>query len=953
MMEKAKIRKSVEEVFNCSCDEGVFLRAYCTCVSIAEQHFDNEDIKNTYVKVRNSCSNSEAEIFLQVKRDCNWKKLAKLCLELSNIELIEFLKVGVSQIVCSPLQLVEMKRRLKLSVLNTGYVILMMSQVHKIVSQKYYSKVTEFDKDVRKQFDLQNMNKLKIGIKDVVDLYKAVCMTKLDIEEFQQMRSATKAISFCVESGIPKVRIPELMAIIDNPSKLKHFIDNTGVSYKKLLACAKQIVKFRNNEIELMCAASYEEGKNDILIDDCYIYPRFMTCISDGDKHTVVIICPSEFFIRKMIFDTSFRDIDFVVVLPSRHQCKLYRRYCDCMNFNGTGSIKFYTFEEFTKSEIRGDNVLIFANRTEDKYQKDIYDILMKNCNTSTKLFSLHESDEFENVVGSISQLIYSKDVKIQSIDILPLGLSSSEGRKKKVFVRWSVQENIGGETYYENAIILNKYNLIYSNEQYISRDCQEAFTSKKELIESGSSIREIFRGIKYINKSGQKREMAKEYAFSEGISAFYTIHNGKSEDNKIRLRVYFKMPTENRKSVIIPETEMKFRGVSLENIYDVIENEFFYGMNGDKLLRDYLKENTLEHIDYENISLKSFFYLNFDWYTWKEDDDNKFYLAKAVVDSKIGELPIAKASVDEFERAYYDQHLGVDDLTLEKYINLLSEIFEVAVNNNICENNIFESFIPSSEYESRSRYDVVDRARDALVKRSLTKSEIRQVYKDVSKKLKSSKYEYLAVMIKMATGLNHSQICELTWRDFLYSQEYDFYMLFPSDTYNKNIVNGVVSKVPVCIPCVPLLSEELIKRKRELSEKYIEEEIRLMPIVPTVNKKSSPYERCKGKDIKGLCKSVLDFWENNHKLIKTSGRELLLKSYKGDVLRETFTKHLICYTNLNDNERAVILGLKPKDTADRHYIGYDNEDVACIFYEELCKLEKIIKGDNKDECDR
>ncbi len=766
-MNKEKIKKCVQEVFACDCDEIDLLKTYCTCAAVHDRCVNEENIKNAFIEAKNACSKSETEVFMHVKRDCDWKKLAQLCSEFSNIELIEFFKVGVPQLVCSPIQFVELKRRLRMSILDVGYVIFMMNQVHKIVSQKHYSSVTEFDRDVGKQFDLQNMAKLKIGTKHGVDLYKAVCMTKLYIEEYQQMRGATKAISFCVENGIPKELIPELMAIIDNPSKFKSFIKNTGVSNKKVIACAKKLVKFRYDEIELMCAASYTEDKNDILLDNCYIYPCFMSRISGVDKPAVAIICPSDFFIRKMFFDTSFRDIDFVVVLPSQYKCKLYRRYCECMNFNGTGSIKFYTFEEFLKLEIRVDSILVFATHIEDKYQKDISDILLKYCDTSTQLFSLHETDEFENTTGVISQFIYSKDVKIQSIDILPLGLSSSEGRKKKVFVRWSVQENIGSDMYYENEIILNKYNLISSNEQYLSKDCQEAFTSKKELIESGSSIREIFRGIKYINKSGQKREMAKEYAFSEGISAYYTIHNGKCEDDKIRLRVYFKMPTENRKGVIIPGTEMKFRGVSLENIYDVIENEFLYGKNGDKLLRDYFKESTLMYIDYENISLKSFFYLYFDWYTWKENDDNNFFLAKLVVNSKIGKLPIAKASVDDFERAYYEETFGFDELTLEEYVNLLSEIYDVAVCNNICENNIFESFSPSAEYENRSQYDVVDRARYALVKHSLMKSEIRQVYKDVSKKLRSSKYEYLAVIIKMATGLNHSQICELTWRDF------------------------------------------------------------------------------------------------------------------------------------------------------------------------------------------
>ena len=951
-MNKEKIKKCVQEVFGFDCDEIGLLKTYCTCVAVHDRCVNEENIKNAFIEAKNACSKSETEVFTHVKRDCNWKKLAKLCSEFSNIKLIEFLKIGVPELICSPVQFVELKRRLRMSILDVGYVILMMNQVHKIVSQKHYSSIAEFDKDVRKQFNLQNTAKLKIGTKHVVDLYKAVCMTKLDIEEFQQLRSATKAISFCVENGIPKELIPELMAIIDNSSKLKGFIKNTGVSNKKVVACAKKLVKFRYDEIELMCAASYAEDKNDILLDNCYIYPCFMSRISDVDKPAVAIICPSDFFIRKMFFDTSYRDVDFVVVLPSRYKCKLYSRYCDCMNYSGTGSIRFFTFAEFSKFESGIDSVLVFATHAEEKLQKEMSDALLKCCKTSTLIFSLHESNEFENMTGSISRLIYSKDVKIESIDILPLGFSSSEGRKKKVFVRWSVQENIGSDTYYENAITLNKYNLVSDNEQYISRDCQEAFISKKELIESGSSIREIFRGIKYINKSGQKREMAKEYAFSEGISAYYTINNGKCEDDKIRLRVYFKMATENRKGVIIPGTEMKFRGVSMENIYDVIENEFLYGKSGDKLLRDFFKENTINYIDYESITLKLFFYLYFDWYTWKEDDDINFSLAKAVVDSKIGELPIAKASVDEFEKAYYEQGFEVDNLTLENYISLLSEIYEVAVSTNICENNIFEFFSPSSDYENRSRYDVVGRARDALVKRSLTKSEIRQVYKDVSKKLRASKHEYLAVMIKMFTGLNHSQICELTWRDFLYSQENDFYMLFTSDTYNKNIIKGVTAKVPVCIPCVPLLSDELVKRKNELSEKYDEEEIRLMPIVSTFNKKSSPYEHCKRKDIKKLCESVLDFWENNSKLIKSSGRELVLKSYKGDVLRETFMKQLTYYTNLNDNERAVILSLKPKDTADRHYIGYDNEDVACILYEELCKLEGIIKGENKDESD-
>lgn len=77
--------------------------------------------------------------------------------------------------------------------------------------------------------------------------------------------------------------------------------------------------------------------------------------------------------------------------------------------------------------------------------------------------------------------------------------------------------------------------------------------------------------------------------------------------------------------------------------------------------------------------------------------------------------------------------------------------------------------------------------------------------------------------------------------------------------------------------------------------------------------------------------------------MIHVTDGVLSLGFYHGDLIREAFKKLVIKNTELTDNEISVIMGVKPEDTADRHYIAYEEDGILFPIYEELCKLEELI----------
>lgn len=941
MIEKTKIQNQIQDVFQCDTSNSFsLLYAYCTCKIISEESCFETDVKKAYYNVRKNCTNTERLAFLRIDPSRGLDKLEKLCNYFFEMTFVNFLSIFAPGFVCNGKDVFHLKSSLGLSWLNMGYLITTIKRVHDIVSNSSYSSVKDMYEAIMNTFYIICGNYLILPKDKIVPIYKAVCLIKLNDEGIGRLKEATQTVELCVANGISRENIPEFFLKAKDRNEFQKFAEDNKLSAKKLLLCRERVIKQHHKEVELLCAASYDPEANDVYLENCYLYPRFSDTFSGIENPTVAIFFPSDFLIRKFLFDSSFRNVNFVFVLSSKYKCQVYKKYYNRMNFRGSGSVLFCTFDKLSEdNKMNVDSVLLITTHIPEEKQKEILPVIVAICNDDTQVLSLHESSKFEKTCDHLAQFIRSEKVDVQQVDILPLGLILSEGKRKKILVKWGMANASSQKAIDGKDVFINKYNLICDDYQYLSKSSNALRVSKKDLFENGNSIRKVFRNLVYINRSGQKRTPAKEYRFSPEISVFYTIDDQKA-DGTVRLRCHLKKPSKTKKNgVVIEESERCFRRVLQININEVIEEEYLYGAKGGKLIRDIYKEHCFEIANAKTISLKSFFYLNFDWEKWQVEDADTLELSKAIVNNEIGELDIVTATAKEYEKAYYYSSLVNTKIEFEKYIEILEEITKSAVSCFVCSDNIWADFFPDTQYRKDKKFDMVQCAGKAMNTRFLTRTQINKVYHRALKEICSGKPEYSAVLIKLFTGMRDREVGELFWRDLCYCEEHDFYMLKPTLDKNRYLAGR---SVPHEIPCVSLLSNVLTDIKAELSKKHSVEEIRMMPIIPNYKNKSNIYESCKPEAIRRLCKELLDFL-NEGIVINADGGDLILKPYRGDLLRENFRRMLIKHTNLTDNEISIVMDTKPKKMFSRCYTNYQDEDVLNMLYIKLHSIENLI----------
>lgn len=943
MIEKGKIKNLIYDVFCCdTSDEYNLLYAYCTCKSVSAEVVFSEDIEKAYLNAKKKCPAGEEIVFLRISASRKFDKLEKLCNCISMIRFVDFLSKFTPNLVCNPKELVHLlKANAKLDWLSVGLLIYTINLIHNKVSFNKDSSIENMYKDIINNFSNTNAKKLKLSNTTIIDLYKAICIYKLDYDgNLHLSKEVIAFVEFCTKNGIDQNDTPELILAVNNNSTFQKFAKSRGLCESKLLHCRKKIREQSHDEITLLCAASYEPNKNDIFLDTKYIYHRFAASFSAFDAPTVIVVSPSDFFIKKLIYDTSLRDGNFVIVLDSIHRCKIYKKYMNRISHNGSGYISFYTFDELSENHnFNANSILLFATHTTKENQQQFIKILPDICSKHTQVYSLHESSEFERASGYISRYIKTEEVNLQEIDILPLGILYTEGRSKKILVEWSVDKESAQMAFEKDLVKLKKINLIDDGFQYLSKSPETFSTSKKELITSGNSVRNVYRRLVYINKSGQTRASAKKFRFSEEISVFYTTDDIQS-DGTVRLRLCVHKPSAKKHNgVIIEESKRNFRNVIPINIPHIIE-EYIYGFKGDKLIRDILNEHCFGMPNKDTLSLKTFFYNYFYWDEWKEKEPSLFDYAKEIVHSEIGEFVVSKTTAKVFERAFYELDLCTKELDFEIFKSILERIYDVAVSYRFCERNIWDSFSPDSGFDQKESYNVIHRAREMMFVKLLTQKQFNSIYDLTIKKIKSGHLEYVAVLIKLFTGLTNREISNLIWAEFIYSPKYRFYMLMPKIDENKYEAKRIV---PRGIPCVNVLAKVLLYIKSELLKRYTEQDICMMPIVPKKGKNLNIYDPCSPDCIKVLCKDILKFIPEKDNVIHVTDGVLSLGFYHGDLIREAFKKLVIKNTELTDNEISVVMGVKPEDTADLHYIAYEDEGVLFPIYEELCKLEELI----------
>lgn len=959
MLSKEKVLSKIKGVFDCDVnDEKELLKVYCTCVSVHNQYCIDGDIKKAYVTVMKESSRSEMNSFMKLNKKLNWDKLVELSELFSDLPFIRFLLVFTPHLVCNPKNLCEVKNKNNISMLNICTYIIAMSDLDtdilkvKISSKKEF--ISRINSSISKLICFEGISKNAI-----YELFCSVCLYDLSQKEIQQTEKTTTCIEKFkryirdnrgndkVKEFIEEEKFTELYLISESDSKINAFCRKNGLD-------KKEVVKYSNKTkrlplLDFMRAVSYDKKSNDILLENGYVYDKFIKSYLSKDNPKGLIIEPSDFLIPKILSDTFGRHINFTIVLSSSNRCKMYKRYISTRNNSSSLLFDFLTPEEFFGSTEKYDGVLMFTTRMNKDMQKEFSKNITAYCNYDTEMYSFHSSNDFENELDPLSQFMLTDAAVIERIDILPTGIENATEYKKKLLVCFSLcgeSDNVIANT---PQISLNKFGLIKCEKNLIFSDKQRVYVHKCELIESNSTLRQLFREKSIVNISGKSRECAKEYVFSEELSAFYTTSAETDDPDKVRLRIYLK--ETGTKAKIIAKSVSKHR-IAEENIYDFIENEYFYRIvQGVPIIREQLRHIYFGQFEEKDITLKSFVYLYCEWEKWQVDDIELFENVLEIINSSVGNLRIRKSLADDYVSSYSELVLS-EDIDITAYLNILSNILNVAVNQGFLIHNVLEDYEISAREDEKSHFNYLREMQGAFAKRTLTFYETNMLIELVESQMVKGKYEYLGILIKLFTGLKEHHICALFWSDLVYSEKHRFYILYPSYEVKSDgfSLEAMVPEVCRGIPCIPVLSKWLLRRKEELQKIYTEEIIANMPIVPAIDKKRSIYANTSPVHLRELCKKTLSFIESEPEVIRTIDGELVVKPYRGDFLISTFRYWLMMYTDLTFNEYCVLAGLKVYETVDGHYIDYCNHSVLFQLYKKMIKIEDKFKEEKGEQ---
>lgn len=960
MLSTEKVFSKIKGVFDCNInDEKEVLKVYSTCVSVYSRYCVEGDIKKAYIKVMSESSNLEKKSFMKLNKKLNWDKLVELSKLFSNLPFIRFLLVFTPHLVCNPKSLCDVKAKNNISMLDICTIIVAINGFDtdilkvKISSKKEF--ISRINSSISKLIYVEGISKNVI-----YELFCSVCLYDLSQKEIQQTEKTTTCIdkfkSYIkdkvgkdkVKEFIEEEKFTELYLISESDSKINAFCRKNGLDKSDVV---KYINKFKRLPLfDFMRAVSYDKKSNDILLENGYVYNRFIKSYLSKDNPKILIAEPSDFLISKILSDPFGRHINFTIVLSSSNRCKMYKRYISTRNNSSALLFNFLTPEEFFSSTEKYDGVLIFATRMKKDIQLDFLKNITVYCNHDTELYSFHSSNDFENELDPLSQFMLTDAAVIERIDILPTGIENATEYKKKLLVCFSLCGESDHVIANAPQISLNKFGLIKCEKNLIFSDKQRVYIHKRELIESNSTLRQFFREKSIVNISGKSRESANEYIFSEELSAFYTTSVETDDPDKVRLRIYLK--GTGTKAKIIADSVLKHR-IAEENIYDFIENKYFYQIvQGVPIIREQLCHICFGQFEDKDISLKSFVYLYCEWEKWQVDDIELFDNVLEIINSSAGNLKIRKSLADDYVSSYSESAYN-EDIDITAYLNILSNILSIAVNQGFLIHNVLEHYEISASEDEKSHFNYLREMQGAFAKRTLNFYETNMLIELAESQMAKGNYEYLGLLIKLFTGLKEHQICALFWSDLVYSEKHRFYIFYPSYEVKADGFSLEAMDSEVCrgVPCIPVLLKWLLRRKEELRKSYSEEVISHMPIVPAIDKKCSIYTNASPVHLRELCKKSLSFIESEPEVIRTFDSEAVVKPYRGDFLVSTFRYWLMMYTDLTFNEYCVLAGLKVYETVDKHYIDYCNHNVLYQLYSKMVKIEDKLKENKGGQC--
>ena len=627
----------------------------------------------------------------------------------------------------------------------------------------------------------------------------------------------------------------------------------------------------------------------------------------------VLIVNPSPFAIECLV--DAHKNCKYYV--PDRVLSNLYSKQYPHLHFEPI---------EALLDERNADVMIAFMTRINDEIVNCYIEAV--RCGIVPKILCLMESKLIDNKKSVFWNALSTNYYSLRDIIIVPKEISVSPSRKAFVSL---VRES-------ENKSILIQKIEYDSFKEMVSLSAKSKELELKNLYENYKTIHKWWSSDDLKEERTPIYSTAYLYPFSKEIYILYSIYE---EDNGFYGKAYY-AETKN------PQMPM-YRGKALtKRIEKGLRAETKEGVRAGLELIPYChavseairKDIAVNYLDAGiPITLKSlWFCFRSDLLTNTSYDD---VLMKSVFtgNTSISGLLPNSMSIEQLENAIKEQLNEGEEVKEVKILKQLNLIIDEAIKKGYLSENRVLPMIPSATNRASKRQSDI---RQALAKRSFEDIEEERIVKLLKSRYKETSL-YLAVLIRLFTGIPNREVCGLLWEDFSYDSNTEVYKL----TINKfvNAEGKLVShalkedwdKYRV-LPISSFLGEIITARKDYLLEQGVNEKFLAdNPIVLQRENiagliKGYQAKFCKPSAVALKCREAVSSAEIPQRNIILPGDgidlEVDINNYNGDIFRTNFRDKAINKACFRLDELHYYLGIKKPDTFSRHYCDYTNDYV-------------------------
>ena len=635
-----------------------------------------------------------------------------------------------------------------------------------------------------------------------------------------------------------------------------------------------------------------------------------------------MIVNPSPFVVEYV--EKSRNNVCYAVA--DQTMAELYSK-----QYNASAFVSISMLSDFPRAEV----MIILANQAEENSLHTMIGSI--NVVEPKKVYSIMQTRLIDNKNSIFWELISDREYSIHDVITVPNVISKSIP-KKKSFISLTKGHDSDTVIIQQTEYHEKTKNLTIASEKLVIKyDELLRYNTINTLIKEKIS-EEPIKG------QGNSYSSAEVYAFSREILISYSIY---ADEKGLYGKAYY-AATKNtqfpelRGKSLTSRMEKGLRGNSETVIINNLE-KIPYAVSRviiDDITKCYFN-------DRKSVTLKTLWFCLRDKLKRNKSYDDQVMINVFSRHSSLSDLYMNIATGDTILKAISELYGIGEEVQALYVIREINLIVNEAIKQGLLFENRIMPLLPAAQHRASKRQAEV---RQALTKRCFEDEEEQRIVEFILPLCQKHSL-YLAVIIRLLTGISNKEVCALLWKDFIYNintEVSELRITKAVDNKGKVISHAIEDnweKFRV-LPISHALKQIIEGRKTFLldngiDEKFLEE----CPIIMARENyngllKGIRIDYCKPAVVAKKCREAISKAKIEPHLIilpeNGTETEMDINTYNGDIFRTNFKDKVTNKAGFGLDEIHYYLGLKKPDTFSQHYCDYTNEYVQLLMTTKL-----------------